>query len=118
VHGLRALVVGAADEIERPFERVVVVGAALVLKVVRQRDFLDGDAFGFVVGSVWLVLRGHAGVGGVCREEAWEEPGHAAAKGRYAGAQYAYVQFDVAPQGRERALVGHVLGDGDWVDPD
>jgi len=58
-------VICAADEIERPFVRVVVVGAALVLKVVRQRNFLDGEALGFVVGSGWLVLRGHADVGGV-----------------------------------------------------
>jgi hypothetical protein len=108
----------AADEIERPFVRVVIVGVALPLKVVRESDFLDGHALGFVVGRVWLVLGEHADVGGVCREEAWEEPGHAAAEGRYARAQDAHVQLDVTPEGRERALVSHILGDGDWVDPD
>jgi hypothetical protein len=122
VQGLGAFVIGAADEIERTFVGVIVVDVidgALFFKIVRESDFLDGDAFGFLVGGIWLELGGCAeGVGGVRREEAWEEPGHAAAEGRDAGAQDAHVQLDVAPEGRERALVGHVLGDGDWVDPD
>jgi hypothetical protein len=110
--------VGAADKIEWPFVRVIVVGVALPLKVVRESDLLDGHALGFVVGRVWLVLGEHADVGGVCWEEAWEEPGHAAAEGRYTRAHDPHVELDVTPESRERTLVGHILGDGDWVDPD
>lgn len=121
MHGFGAVVVGAADEIKRLSVRVVVVkvvGGALLFKVGSESDFLNGDAFGFLVGRIGLELGGCAEVGGVCWEEAWEESGHAAAEGRYAGAQDSYVELDVTPEGRERTLVSHVLGDGDWVDPD
>lgn len=109
---------GAAKEVKGLFVWVVVVDVALLFKIMRQSDFLDGDAFGFLVGRIGLGLGGCAEAGGVRREEAREEPSHAAAEGRYARAQDAHVQLDVTPEGRERALVGHVLGDGNGVDPD
>lgn len=80
---------GAADEVKGPSVWIVVVhviDGALLFEVVRQCNFLDGDAFGFVMGRIGLGLGGRARVGDVCREEAWKEPGHAATEGRYAGA--------------------------------
>lgn len=49
MHGLGTLVICAADEIEMPSVRVVVVGVvigvALRFKVGSKSDFLDGNAF-------------------------------------------------------------------------
>lgn len=57
-------------------------------------------------------------VRGVGREEAGEQPGHAASESGQAGTENANVEFYVAPESGKGAFVGHIGGNGNGVNPD
>jgi hypothetical protein len=95
---------GACDvKTERLFAGIVavrIVAEMLLLKVcveVREGDFLDSHAFGLGSFGARLGLMFSGAARRILGKEAWEEPDHAAAESRHAGAENAHIQFDVTP---------------------